>query len=157
MQKTLLTYPPLDTPNLAFHNLGNLRFEERAQEWGLEGRSVSHGVATADLDNDGDLDMIVNNLGSPAGVYRNNSSADRVAVRLWGNAANVQGIGAKVSLINGSVPQQFQQVVAGGRYLSGSDPLLVFAASDPKGTMSIEVSWPSGKKSVITEVMPNRR
>lgn len=157
LQKTLLTYPPLDTPNVAFRNLGNLRFEGKSQEWGLDGRSVSHGVAAADLDNDGDLDLIVNNLGSPAGVYRNNSSADRVAVRLWGSAANIQGIGAKVSLINGSVPHQFQEVVAGGRYLSGSDPLLVFAASDPKGPMSIEVSWPSGKKSVIADVMPNRR
>lgn len=156
LQKTLLTYPPLDTPNLAFHNLGNLRFEEKTREWGLDGRSVSHGVATADLDNDGDLDLIVNNLGSPASVYRNNSSAHRVAVRLRGNAANVQGIGARVSLMNGSVPHQFQEVVAGGRYLSGSDPLLVFAASDPKGPMSIEISWPSGKKSVVTDVMPNR-
>src|SRR5207249_5755939 len=115
-----------------------------------------HAIAFADFDGDGDLDFVVNNLGSPAVLYRNDSSAPRVAVRLKGEGANTQGIGSKVELLNGSVPMQSQEVVAGGRYLAGSDPQLVFAAGNAKGSMSVEVAWRSGKKSVITGVVPNR-
>src|SRR6185369_14590390 len=78
----ILMYPKLRLPRMAFRNLGNLRFEDASGRWGFDDVGVSHGMALADLDNDGDLDVVVNNLHDVAGIYRNESSAPRVAVRL---------------------------------------------------------------------------
>jgi enediyne biosynthesis protein E4 len=156
MQRTLLLYPPLNPAKVAFHNLGNLRFEETAHAWGFDTQGISHGIALADLDNDGDLDVITNNLGAPAGIYRNDSDAPRVAVRVKGDSPNTQAIGAKIKLSGGAVPEQIQEVICGGRYESGADPLRVFAAGSATGGMTIEVTWRSGAKSRITDVLPNR-
>jgi hypothetical protein len=136
--------PRLDTPIVAFRNRGDLTFEEK--DWGTGALAVHHGMATADLDGDGDLDLVVNNLYEPAGIYRNNSPAPRVAVRLRGASPNTQGIGATVALR--STPyDQIQEVIAGGRYASGSDVSLCFAASEKQ--MKLEVRWRSGAVSVV--------
>src|SRR6185503_4866934 len=97
-------YPRLDTPIVAFRNRGQYRFDETTVEWGLNTPGVHHGIATADFDGDGDLDVVVNNLGAAAGIYRNTASAPRVAVRLKGLSPNTQGIGAKIKLLDGAVP-----------------------------------------------------
>ena len=149
-------YPRLDMPIVTYRNLGDWRFEETTSRWGTEQSGVHHGLAMADLDGDGDLDFVVNNLGGVAGIYRNESSRPRVAVRLRGNPPNTQGIGARIKLRSGAVPLQSQEVISGGRYLSGSDPLLVFAAGDAKNGMTIEVDWRDGKSSVVPNVVANR-
>ncbi len=149
-------YPRLDTPIVAYQNRGQYRFTETTVEWGLNTPGVHHGIALADLDGDGDLDVAVNNLGAPAGLYRNNSSAPRVAVRLQGLAPNTQGIGAKIKLLGGTVPMQSQEVISGGRYMSGSDPMLVFAAGKAVGEMTIEVTWRNGRVSRVAGVAANR-
>jgi len=156
MQKRLLMYPRLITPKTAFHNLGNLRFEETSHAWGLDALGSSYGAGLADLDNDGDLDLVINNLDGPASVYRNDSDAERIAVRLKGEAPNTQAIGAKLSLLGGPAPRQSQEVICGGRYESGSDPLVVFAAGQPKEEMTLEVIWRNGRKSIVKDVKPNR-
>src|ERR1041384_830097 len=156
MQRTLLLYPPLNLAKVAFHNLGNLRFEETGHAWGFDTQGISHGIALADLDNDGDLDVITNNFGTPAGIYRNDADSPRVAVRLRGDAPNTNAIGAKIKLIGGAVPEQCQEVICGGHYESGSEPMRVFAAGSATGGMTIEVIWRSGEKSRITDVLPNR-
>ena len=149
-------YPRLDMPIVAFRNLGNLRFEEMTAHWGVDQPGVHHGIATADLDGDGDLDFMVNNLDTAAGVYRNDTAAPRVAVRLRGRPPNTQAIGAKIRLLNGVVPMQSQEVVSGGRYLSGSDPTLVFGATAGEREMTLEVTWRSGKTFVVQGVRSNR-
>ncbi len=140
-------FPSWETPNVAFRNLGNFHFQDVGKAWGFDLQGVSQGMAMADLDNDGDLDVVINNLNSGATVLRNEGSGRRVAVRLKGQGGNTQGIGAKLKLIGGPV-EQTQEVISGGRYLSGADPLRVFAAGT--GTnLTLEVSWRSGKRSVI--------
>ena len=148
--------PKLETPKLAFRNLGNLRFEEVGARWGFNQQGISHGMCLADLDNDGDLDVIVNNLNAAAGIYRNESSAPRVGVRLKGQSPNTQGIGARIQVLGGAVPLQSQEVICGGRYLSGDDPMRVFAAGSLTNEMKIEVRWRSGKKSLVGAVKANR-
>ena len=93
---------------------------------------------------------------APAGLYRNDTIAPRVAVRLSGLPPNTQGIGAKVRLLDGALPMQSQEVFSGGRYMSGSDTMLVFAAGRLTGGMTLEVTWRSGRRSRITGVKPNR-
>ncbi len=147
-------FPPLVTPNVAFRNRGDLRFAEAGHEWGFDTAAISQGTCLADLDGDGDLDVIVNNLNGPAGLYRNNSSAPRVAVRLKGLAPNTRGIGARIRVLGGPVAQS-QEMVCGGRYLSCDDTIRVFAAGSLTNRLRIEVAWRGGKHSLVADALPN--
>jgi hypothetical protein len=148
-------YPPLNLPVVAYHNLGHLQFEERTTDWGLNIPGVNHGIVTADLDNDGDLDLVINRLGSPALLLRNNSGAPRVAVRLRGRPPNTQAIGAKVELFGGPVSNHIQEVTCGGRYLSGPDPLCVFACGGVSNGLRLKVTWRGGGVTELPNVAPN--
>ncbi len=150
----LLMYPRLHVPKQAFRNRGDLTFEDVGAQWGFDTVGVSHGIALADLDNDGDLDVVVNNLNGPAGIYRNNGIAPRVAVRLKGRPPNTRGVGAKIKFLGGPVPQS-QEMICGGRYLSGDDSERVFASGKATNGLSIEVTWRNDTRSVVKDVQPN--
>jgi hypothetical protein len=113
-QADLLTnnqlYPKLNTPIVAFKNNGDMTFTDVTDLWGTGQSGVHNGIAFADFDGDGDLDFVVNNLNAPAALYRNNSSAPIVSLRVKGNAPNTQAIGAHISLFDGAVPVQTQEI-----------------------------------------------
>ncbi len=154
-RKTITMYPPLNTPNVVLRNQGDGRFQDRSQAWGFnDTHGVSNGMALADLDNDGDQDVVINTFNSEALIYRNRSAAGRVAVRLKSSGNNTQGIGARVRFYGGPVVQE-QEIISGGRYVSGDDPMRVFAANPDNQPGSIEVTWRSGKISRISDVRAN--
>ena len=150
-RQSLSLYPRLEAHNAAFRNRGDLTFEDVTQSWGFDSKQISHGAALADLDNDGDMDLAINCANKPPLIYLNNSSAPRVAVRLKG-----QGVGAKIKLLGGAVPMQSQEIICGGRYMSGDQPMRVFAAGTLTNEMKIEIAWPSGKRSSVSGVKANR-
>jgi enediyne biosynthesis protein E4 len=154
-RKLILTYPQLNPPKAAFHNRGNLTFEDATDSWGFNSTEICHGMALADLDNDGDLDVVMNCLNGPPVIYRNDCSAPRLAVRLKGTSGNRFGIGAKIEVLGGAVPIQAQEMLCGGRYLSGDDTMRVFAAGTLTNRMSIRVTWRNGTQSLISNVPPN--
>ncbi len=154
--RELWQFPPLKLANVAYRNRGDLTFEDVSRQWhfGVE-NDISHTMAAADLDDDGDLDVVVNRLGSPALVLRNDATAPRVAVRLAGVAPNTKAVGAKITLRGGAVPMQTHEVVAGGLYMSHSDYLASFAMGK-SSTATLVVDWRDGQHSTIPDIRPNR-
>jgi hypothetical protein len=149
-------YPPLRLRNVAFRNRGDLTFEDVSERWGFGVEDdISHGMATADLDDDGDLDVVVNRLNAPAAVFRNDARAARIAVRLAGDAPNTRGIGSRVRVLGGAVPQQEREVTAGGLYLSHSDPQLAFATG-AAAEVTLVVDWRDGRRTVVAGAQPGR-
>ena len=152
-QGMLAKFPALELPKFAFRNRRDLTFEDVSKAWGFDSTRVATGMIVADIDGDGDLDVVANcSRGAPL-IYRNDSIAPRVAVRLKGRAPNTGGVGARLTLTGGPVVQT-QEIVAGGLYLSSSEPMRVFAAG--AGGMQLEVRWRSGRSSLVTGVQANR-
>ena len=148
-------FPTLPTANLAFRNLGGLQFEEVGRQWGFDTKVISQGMCLADLDNDGDLDVIANNFNSVAGIYRNDTAKPRVAATLKGLPPNTHGIGGRIRVYGGPVPFQSQEIISGGRYLSCDQAMRVFAAGALTNGLRIEVDWPGGRRSVVNPAAPN--
>ncbi|MCL4214145.1 MAG: VCBS repeat-containing protein [Gemmatimonadales bacterium] len=155
-QRVRWEFPELRIRNLAFRNRGDGTFEPSGAAWRFgTAEDISHGLAAADLDGDGDLDVVVNRLRSPALVLRNEASASRVSVRLVGRAPNTSAVGANIRLVPASGPAQTREVVAGGLYLSHSDHLASFAlgAAD---SATLEVTWRDGSRTTISDVRADR-
>jgi hypothetical protein len=142
-------FPQFHTRNAAYRNRGDGTFEDAADKWGFNKQGISNGMALGDLDNDGDMDIVVNNLNAPASLYRNDSPAARVAVRLESH-----GVGAKIKFTGAAVTQT-QDIISGGRYLSGDQEMRVFAANGNQ-PFTIEINWRNGMRSIVTNVQPNR-
>ncbi len=155
VRKYLLSYPPLKLINKAYRNNGDLTFTDKSNDWGFHDADVSQGLATGDLDNDGDIDIVVNRLNQRAVIYKNSTNAPRIEVRLKGLPPNTQAIGAEVKLTGGAVFQQ-KQITSGGDYESGSDPAITFAANGKQDNYTITVTWPGGDVTTIDSVKSNR-
>ncbi|MEP6998889.1 MAG: VCBS repeat-containing protein [bacterium] len=156
-----LTNAMTSTPiaNYAFHNAGNQHFTNEAVSWGLATPSFSSGAAYGDLDGDGALDLVVNNVNQEAFVYRNNARALHpdnhfLRVRLDGEGKNRQGVGARVSLYAGS--NTFMQEESPTRgFQSSVDPVLDFGVGHVETIDSVRVMWPDGRVSVKQHLATN--
>lgn len=139
--------PSTVIPNYTFHNLGDGRFEKVSNSWGLGQKSLSNGAVYTDLDNDGDLDIVVNNMDSHAFVYRNNTikgnSGDYVQVSLKGPKKNPMGVGAKVEVVSSSV-RQVQEYMPSRGYQSSMAGPLHFGLPKNDSIVYVNVLWPGG-------------
>ncbi|MDQ2657462.1 MAG: FG-GAP-like repeat-containing protein, partial [Bacteroidota bacterium] len=144
--------PSSELNNQIFRNNGDLTFTSKVDEWGMKKKNISSGASYADLDNDGDLDLIVNNVNDYASVYRNNSETmiknNYVKVRLKGTAPNLSGIGALVQLYSGDLSVYREHYLSRG-YESSVDDVVHFGLGIRDKVDSIVVVWPDGKCQVI--------
>ena len=149
--------PELREPNLAFRNLGDLRFKDTGKAWGLDHNGMSFAAAHADLDGDGNLDLIVANLGEPVSIYRNHGTPDnnRAVVKLHGAGANTFGIGATVTVEAGG-QSQLRELIPYRGYLSSNEPMLHFGLGEASRIDSLRVRWPDGKEQEFTDLEANR-
>lgn len=154
--QSLAERPAIKVANFMYQNRGDCTFRDQSQDWGFGKASLSNGAAYGDLDNDGDLDLVVNNLDEPVFLYRNrsierNSQKQFLKIHLQGPKGNLQGIGAKVTLRYGAKQQVrwhyttrgFQSAVAAGIH---------FGLGKIKTLDQLEVLWPDGRQQTLKGV-----
>ncbi len=142
--------PSVKLQNYLYRNQGNLTFKKMMDKWGFEGAAGwSQGAAFSDLDNDGDVDLIFNNMDEPASVYRNQATElalnNYLRVRLKGDGKNKKGIGAKVRIYFGEGQMQMQELLPTKGFMSCSESAIHFGMGIHSNIDRIEIEWSSGK------------
>ncbi|MFN4255856.1 MAG: VCBS repeat-containing protein [Saprospiraceae bacterium] len=131
-------------------------FEDVSQKWGLDHEGFSNGAAYADLDNDGDLDLVTNNLNESASIFRNNTTGQNwVKIRLRGDGANPFGIGAQVKTSAGGTTQTFENQPVRG-FQSAVEPVLTIGLGETKQVNVLQITWPDGRWQTLQNVAPNQ-
>jgi hypothetical protein len=146
-------------PKVLYRNLGSGRFEDVSLKSGaaLQDENLARGCAFGDFDNDGDVDVIVNNLGGPPSLLRNDGGNKNnwVMVKCLGTRSNRSGIGTRVKVTAGG-RSQIDEVMSGSSYYSQNDLRLHFGLGKAKKVEGIEISWPSGLKENLKDVPVNQ-
>lgn len=148
--------PSVKIPSYAFSNTGNYRFRNMAEEWGLGTPGFSNGSAYGDLDNDGDLDLVVNNANMPMFIYRNESDNQLpdnhyIKIILNGESGNTSAIGSKVTVKHDGKLIYLEQMPMRG-YLSTSDPRPNLGLGPLTVVDSLIVEWPDDRITLMTNV-----
>ncbi|GAB2606815.1 VCBS repeat-containing protein [Spirosoma areae] len=159
--KAIQLMPEGRVHNYLFRGTPSLQFEDKSDVWGFDAPTLSCGAVYADLDNDGDLDLITNNVNESAGVYRNEATTlfpgnTHLTIRLKGNTKNTFGVGAKVILKYGGDSLQMQQLMPTRGFESSVAPELLFGLGKRTVIDSLIVIWPNQRMEVRTNVKTNQ-
>ncbi|MGC3945278.1 MAG: VCBS repeat-containing protein [Chryseolinea sp.] len=153
--------PVIRIPSYAYHNNGDLTFTDVTTKWGLGKPSFSNGAVFADLDNDGDLDYVVNNINDKAFVYENTLlpaaekdtlKAHYVRLKLQGTPTNIQAVGAKVTLYQPQGKKQYSDYSVYRGFLSSVEPFVQFGLGASTAIDSLVVDWPDGSHQIVMDV-----
>ena len=145
--------------NYLYENNGDLTFTDKTKNWGIQKTGFSHGAAYADLDNDGDLDLVVNNMNALANIFRNNSNQlhnrNYLQVKFVGSELNKDGIGASVTVFHNSKKQFIEHYLTRG-FESTMSRIEHIGLDSITMIDSLEVVWPDGKSQVLKNVKSNQ-
>jgi enediyne biosynthesis protein E4 len=158
--KALEQMPPGKVHNYIFKGNSSLKFEDKSADWGFDDETVSNGALYVDLDNDGDLEIITNDLNESAGIFQNmtrekDPNAHYLRIKLQGNTANTAGFGAKIYLKNkGQLQVATLQPTRG--FESASEPVVHFGLGTTQTIDSLIVVWPNGKSEIRKNIRANQ-
>ncbi|MET3503424.1 hypothetical protein ABIC45_005061 [Mucilaginibacter rubeus] len=161
-QQVLDQIPIVKIPNYAFRNTNGVQFEDVTQSWGLDAPSFSNGCAYADLDNDGAMDMVINNINDEAMVYRNTSrnkatnSSNYLHIQFHGGTKNLNGLGAFADIYYDHGKHQYYENTPYRGYLSTIQDIAHFGLGNISQLDSVVIRWDNGKKQVLTHVKTNQ-
>ncbi len=158
-EKLISAIPEIKIPNFMFRNTGNLKFEDVTEAWGLNFGTFSNGAAYGDLDSDGDLDLVVNNINDPVLLLENKSNellpeTNYLRIKLNGRELNPAAFGSQV-VVYSAGKQQRKSLLSGRGYLSKPESTLHFGLGNSTQIDSVEIIWPGGQVQKLTEVSPN--
>lgn len=159
IDKTMKLVPSQKLKNYAFKNNGDLTFTKVIEDWGFYQATFSHGSAYADLDNDGDLDLVVNNVNDPAFIYRNNlneqKSVNYFRVRPEADGEGIVNLGTKVEIKTELGNQLYEISIMRGMY-STSENIAHFGLGDQIKVDELKITWPDGKISIYHDLPVNQ-
>lgn len=160
LAEVLQKLPPVQISNYIYHNNRNLTFTDKTKDWGWDFPTYSAGIATADFDNDGDLDVVINNTNMEATLLENqlNKSKNKknfLRIRFRGDTANINGTGTIAHLFYKGGEQIAEHTPYRG-YMSSVENVMHFGLDTVAMIDSIVVNWPDGKKETLTNVIPNQ-
>ncbi|MEO1260732.1 MAG: VCBS repeat-containing protein [Bacteroidota bacterium] len=160
IQDYLKHVPSIPLENYAFKNVDGLNFEKVNNQWGMTQPGFSNGSAYADMDNDGDLDLLVNNIASDIMVYQNQTvekgGSNWFQVELKGNAKNPSGIGTKARIsVDGKI--QYQEMTHNRGFLSCSQPLFHFGLGKANSIEKLELQWSNGQIQILENLPVNQK
>jgi enediyne biosynthesis protein E4 len=148
--------------NFIFQNNKDLTFSDKTEDWGLLQKSYTNGAVYTDLDNDGDLDLVMNNINSPAFLYKNNTrergmaNSNFLKLQLIGEQKNNSGLGAKVWVYNSESVQYAEHTLQRG-YKSSVENGIHFGLGTQSQIDSIQINWPSGKSQLVISPAVNQK
>lgn len=159
-EQLIAVIPEIKITNFMFRNKSGNLFEDVTDTWGLNFATFSNGAAYGDLDKDGDLDLVINNINDNALLMENhsseiNSNQNYIQIRLNGTKNNPSGIGSIVHLFSKDLEQK-QILLSGRGYLSGPSSTLHFGLGNTKNIDSIKVTWPDGKIQKLVSIAGNQ-
>lgn len=161
IQDYLKHVPSEPLQNYMFQNMDGLNFKNANQNWGLTQPSFSNGSAYADLDNDGDLDLIVNNIASDIMLYRNNSIEQKdgnwLQVELKGPKENPKGVGAQIRIQFGNGKMQYHELTPTRGFLSSSQSLIHFGLGEINSVEKLGIKWPNGLIDIKENIDVNQK
>ncbi len=144
--------------NYMFRNNGDLTFSNVSEDWGFDKETLSNGAAYGDLDNDGDMDLVINNINDYAFVYRNNAESNNnhyLKIKLIGSGLNTGGIGARVD-IHCKDQHYTQEFMPSRGYMSSMDHALIFGLGQADRIDKLKITWPDLREQILTDLEVNQ-